>query len=330
MFSREEKEKEKENNLALIEELRRRLLSRGPELQDFDEEDIEKVQKSDGFVWQFLIHQHKDIDKALEMMVECLKWRESFGLNEITERNIDRHLFEIGFLFPRNTDKNGNLLLHFLANRYRKELYNIEEVKKLFAFALEKLCENNSGKKVTMVFDMQDAGFANMDMDLIKFLITCFQTYFPNVLEYLIVFETPWILITGWKLVKTWMNSDGISKIKFVKKNEINQFIAPKNLLCTMGGKDDYVYKYPPQLFTAKTQNNIIEANGVSSNHLTVNQTDVFSSISLNFDDKSVIQQQQQQQQQQQLSDEAANKTNYSKMIPSVQTEDGEPIVTIM
>ena len=30
-------------------------------------------------------------------------------------------------------------LVHFLANRYRKELYNIEEVKKLFAFGLEKL-----------------------------------------------------------------------------------------------------------------------------------------------------------------------------------------------
>lgn len=41
----------------------------GPELQDFDEVDIEKVQKDDRFVWQFLAHKDKDIDRSLEMMV---------------------------------------------------------------------------------------------------------------------------------------------------------------------------------------------------------------------------------------------------------------------
>ena len=45
------------------------IITSGPELQDFDEEDIEKVQKNNTYVWQFLAQQHKDVDKALEMMV---------------------------------------------------------------------------------------------------------------------------------------------------------------------------------------------------------------------------------------------------------------------
>lgn len=48
----------------------------GPELQDFNEEDIEKIQKDDRYVWKFLTHKDKDVDRALEMMVRnfCKKF----------------------------------------------------------------------------------------------------------------------------------------------------------------------------------------------------------------------------------------------------------------
>ena len=49
-------------------------------------------------------------------------------------------------------------------------------MKKLFAFGLEKMVCTNVGKKVTMIFDMQDAGLSNMDLELMRFIITtCFQ-----------------------------------------------------------------------------------------------------------------------------------------------------------
>ncbi|XP_047126830.1 motile sperm domain-containing protein 2 isoform X1 [Hydra vulgaris] len=259
----------------LIEELRKRFLSRGPELEEFDKRDIERVHQDDIYVEFFFNHKHGDMEKALEMMVDCLKWRSQFGINDIMERNIDRRLFELGFLYPRNKDKHGNPLLFFHMKKYKKELFDMKEVKKLFAFALEKLSLQYPGKQITMVFDMQDSGISNMDMDLIKFVITCFQLYFPNILEYLIVYETPWILTAAWKIVKGWMSSDGISKIKMVGKNDITSYIAPEKLLSCMGGLDDFVYKYPPQMFsappTARFQN-------VSSTN------EVFNSISISLD----------------------------------------------
>lgn len=286
-------EEENENNKALVEDLRKRLLSRGPELHQFNQKDIDNVQKNDLYVWLFLKHKDKDVEKALEMMVDCLKWREEFGINALMERNIDRRLFEIGFLYPHNKDKNGNPLLLFHTKLYKKELYDLNEVKKLFAFGLEKMACNNRGKKVTLIFDMQDAGFSNMDMDLVKFVITCFQTYFASMLEYLIVFETPWMLTAAWKIVKTWLSTEGISKIKFTNKTEIFQYVAPDQLLTSMGGTDDFVYKYPPQLFSniGETFESPKMRNKYAESLLPVNKVDVFSSMSMSVDATNLLKQ---------------------------------------
>ena len=45
-----------------------------------------------------------------------------------------------------------------------------------------------------MVFDMSGAGLNQMDMDLVRFIINCFKIYFPDLLEWLLVFNIPWIL----------------------------------------------------------------------------------------------------------------------------------------
>lgn len=41
---------------------------------------------------------------------------------------------------------------------------------------------------------MADTGMSNMDMDFIKYLIGLFKMYYPDFLNYILVFEMPWIL----------------------------------------------------------------------------------------------------------------------------------------
>lgn len=48
--------------------------------------------------------------------------------------------------------------------------------------------------KLCMVFDMTGAGLAQMDMDLIKFVVNSFKIYYPNLLSWLLVYNMPWIL----------------------------------------------------------------------------------------------------------------------------------------
>jgi len=264
----------------LIEEVKKKFFDKGALLNQFDERDIERINNDDLYVWLFVKHKQKDVDKAIDMIIDCLRWRESFGINDLLERNIDRRLFEIGFLYAHNFDKNGNPMVLFHTRLYRKDAHNPQEVKKLVAFGLETLSREYPGGKVTLIFDMQDSSLANMDMDMIKFLITNFQIYYPYMLEYLIVLEMPWILTAAWKIVKTWLSTEGISKIKFVNKTELlSQYVDADQLLTSMGGNDDFKYHYPPQSSAAKK-----DSKPKSNGPLVENAQDLeFSSISVSM-----------------------------------------------
>lgn len=45
-----------------------------------------------------------------------------------------------------------------------------------------------------VLFNMIDAGLSNMDMELVRFIVNCFKIYFPDLLEWLLVLNMPWIL----------------------------------------------------------------------------------------------------------------------------------------
>lgn len=41
---------------------------------------------------------------------------------------------------------------------------------------------------------MADTGLNNMDMDFTKYIISLFKQYYPHFLNYIVIFEMPWIL----------------------------------------------------------------------------------------------------------------------------------------
>ena len=55
-------------------------------------------------------------------------------------------------------------------------------------------CREEKGEWITVFFDMCDTGMKNMDMEFIQYMINLFKSYYPWVLNYIIVFEMPWLL----------------------------------------------------------------------------------------------------------------------------------------
>ena len=55
-------------------------------------------------------------------------------------------------------------------------------------------CRLYPNKKMLMIFDMTGAGLAQMDMDLVRFVVNSFKIYFPNILAWLLVYNMPWVL----------------------------------------------------------------------------------------------------------------------------------------
>ncbi len=50
---------------------------------------------------------------------------------------------------------------------------------------------------MTLFFDCAGAGLMNMDLDLIQFMIGVFKDSVPEMINYILVFQMPWVLNGG-------------------------------------------------------------------------------------------------------------------------------------
>lgn len=104
----------------------------------------------------------------------------------------------------------------------------------------------------TIVFDMNGFGMNNMDYQSVKFLVSCFQTFYPESLGQVLVVDAPWIFNGCWVVIKPWLDPVVASKIKFIPSSALEDHIdkkyIPKCLLSAEDGQEEgYSYQYFPQ-----------------------------------------------------------------------------------
>ncbi|XP_070832532.1 motile sperm domain-containing protein 2 isoform X2 [Chaetodon trifascialis] len=231
-----------------IEETRQRF--KNEFLQDsaekYDSRDVERLQRDDALVEGYLTWRLFVVEDALKMIDESLQWRKEFGLNDLTESSIPKWMFETGAVFLHGYDKEGNKLFWFRVKLHVKDAKTILDKKKYIAFWLERYAKKEPGMPLTVVFDMAESGLSNIDMEFVKYVINCFKVYYPKFLAKMIIVDMPWIMNAAWKIVKSWLGPEAISKLKFASKSEIQTFIDPEYLPPHMGGTDPFKYSYPP------------------------------------------------------------------------------------
>uniref|UniRef100_T1IXB2 Motile sperm domain-containing protein 2 n=1 Tax=Strigamia maritima TaxID=126957 RepID=T1IXB2_STRMM len=227
-----------EVNDILITELRNKILAKLDDINSdhYHENDIQRVQNDNSWLRRFILHHEYDMEAAFAMAMDCLKWRKEFGIHDIEENKLPQHFFESQILYPYGRDKEENKIVMFHIRLYHKDHEATPDMKRFLVYWMEKIELDEKGHPITVIFDMRDTGFSNMDMDFVKFFISLFKFYYPSFLGYLIVYEMPWILNTAWKLIKTWLSARAVEKIKFVNKNTILDYVTADQLPPQMGG----------------------------------------------------------------------------------------------
>ncbi|CAI5655912.1 unnamed protein product [Oreochromis niloticus] len=231
-----------------IEETRQRF--NNELLQDstekYDPRDVERLQTDDSLVEGYLTWRLYNVDDALKMIDESLHWRKEYGVNDINESTIPRWMFETGAVYLHGYDKEGNKLFWFKVKLHVKDAKTVIDKKKYIAFWLERYAKKEPGMPLTVVFDMTDSGLSNVDMEFVKYIINCFKVFYPKFLSKMIIVDMPWILNAAWKIVKSWLGPEAISKLRFASKSEVQTYIGPEYLPPHMGGTDPFKYSYPP------------------------------------------------------------------------------------
>ncbi|XP_073421342.1 motile sperm domain-containing protein 2 [Dendrobates tinctorius] len=232
----------------LIHETRRRFAQEY--IQDnsskYDSRDVDRLQTDDAWVESYLLWRHNVTDDALKMIDESFRWRKEININDLSESVLPRWCFDVGATYLHGYDKEGNKLFWLRVKLHVRDNKTNEDKKKCVAFWLERYAKREPGKLLTVVFDMAECGLSNVDMDFVRFVISCFKIYYPRYLSKIVIFEMPWIMNAAFKIVKGWLGPEAINMLKFVNRSEIQDYISAEYLPPHMGGTDPFKYSYPP------------------------------------------------------------------------------------
>jgi len=236
-----------------LSELRQRAIARLEEEggDSFLKEDMERFRNTDGYVARFWMHVFdlpgSQMEEAVASVLKSFKWRKKFGVDKLEEQSLNRDLLNQGFLFSHGRDKDGKKLMVFsLRNRTKGE--QAEDAKKILIYWFERLEREEQGGMISWVFDCKGAGLKNMDIDIINYIIEVMTHYYPWILNFIYIFEMPWLMNAGFKVIKQALPAAGAAKLRDVTKNTFDKFVDDENRLECWGGSDDWEYKFEPEV----------------------------------------------------------------------------------
>ncbi|RCI06809.1 hypothetical protein CU098_003407 [Rhizopus stolonifer] len=118
-----------------------------------------------------------------------------------------------------------------------------------------------------IVFNMDGFTLKNMDFDFVKFLVTCFEAYYPETLGSCLIHKAPWVFSTVWSLITPLLDPVVASKIHFTKDiNELTQYVDISALPANISGEKD-----------KKTKDEAVNIGPVAPGTLEVPTTDAYN-----------------------------------------------------
>ncbi|XP_031828053.1 motile sperm domain-containing protein 2 [Nomia melanderi] len=238
----------------LSEKFFKKLEDEGPsDPMGFHPADIARIKENKNWLRRFLEHTEQNVDDALNMLWDTCVWRKKFGTNDITEDTVRKDYLEDGLCFIHGKDKDGKSMFVIKYKLYTKKSKDFEDLQKVVVYWFERLERYTNGNQISLFFDMIDTGISNLvDTRFIEYLISLCKNYYPNFLNYIIIFEMPWMLNTTFKIIKSWLPPKAIPKIKLIQRSNIQEFVDPNDILISWGGSNDYTFK-----FVSEAQSNI-------------------------------------------------------------------------
>ncbi|VBB28174.1 unnamed protein product [Acanthocheilonema viteae] len=200
--------------------------------------DLNRIFAEDWWPLSFLLAYHYDIDVTYAVIVECLKWRRSFSVDNISLLEL-KPLLDKGLAYIHGKDCNGSSILWI---NMRQHVIGQQNSDKLIIYWLERHTMGLQAAPITLLFDMSSCCLQNMDLDLIKFIIHSCKYYYPSCLTSLLVFESPGLLKASWILLRTWMSPEIQRLLQHVKRSSLSAHVPLPSIPKRYGGEDNFTF----------------------------------------------------------------------------------------
>ncbi|CAJ0896831.1 9350_t:CDS:2 [Entrophospora sp. SA101] len=186
-------------------------------------------------ILRFLRARKWNVERSLSMFAKTINWMSSFGVRDIIEGGEEG----MSKYFESKGVKN-------FMNQFSSDEQPLEVLQKFTIYVMEttRLFIQAPVETGCLVFNMTDFSLSNMDFQYVKFMIQCFEAYYPESLGILIIHKAPWVFGQVWKLIAPLLDPVVASKIRFTKEDkDILAFIPESHLIEELGGKDKWKYE---------------------------------------------------------------------------------------
>ncbi|KAF1867647.1 hypothetical protein Lal_00050079 [Lupinus albus] len=137
------------------------------------------------------------------------KWRQDFGVSELTEDAV-KDVAQTGKAFVHDfLDINGRPVLVVVASKHFPEAQDPIKDERLCTFLIEKaLSKLPPGKEQILgIIDLRGFGTQNADLRYLTFLLNVFYYYYPKRLAQILFVDAPFVFKPMWQLVKPLLKS---------------------------------------------------------------------------------------------------------------------------
>ncbi|XP_053200653.1 motile sperm domain-containing protein 2-like [Panonychus citri] len=226
----------------------------------FDQCDLKRI-GDDLYVKRFLDERYGKVKDAIKMLSDCLRWRKSFGVNTMKSSDFPKEIFRVGELHEFYKDKNNITTLYLRIERHRALSGWMPMIKRYIVFMIERAEKQaaRNGHGIGLVVDARRGSISNVEIELDFFAVKTILNYYPGSLQYLAVYEIPWLLMAILKLVKSWFPAQYQNKFHFLNPNNIDNFLGLDNVPDYMGGTRPMLW--PEEVFTSPSTEEL-EAKG--------------------------------------------------------------------
>ncbi|KAG5357368.1 CRAL-TRIO domain-containing protein [Yarrowia sp. C11] len=220
---------------------------------------LSRTMTIDNMLLRFLRARQFDVPKSVEMLGKTLHWRlKESGLDELQFRGEIGALKsnDVDFLsqlrskkaYIHGKDKNGRPVVRVTPRLHSKDKQSPQCIEKftLHLFESTLLMLDEKVDTIVFLFDMTGFSLFNMDYAYVKYILKCFENYYPESLGILLIHNAPWVFSGVWNIIKGWIDPNVAQKIKFTKNVQaLQEYIEIDQIPEDLGGKDTFKYEYP-------------------------------------------------------------------------------------
>ncbi|KAF9120480.1 hypothetical protein BGW39_011332 [Mortierella sp. 14UC] len=213
----------------------------------------------DSLLLRFLRARKWNVTNGMTMILKAFKWRLEDDIEEVKSKSEDeldakyrgfRLQMEMGKSYVHGNDKEGRPVVYINVRLHKSADQDAKALEKFTIYVMEvgRLMIQPPVETACLVFDMTGFGLANMDYNFVKFLVQCFEAYYPESLGILVIHKAPMVFWGVWKIIEPWLDPVVASKIRFTRSDKEMTDIIDANHLPNKydGGKDQFTYQYIP------------------------------------------------------------------------------------